>query len=172
MLRRLESLSEDDDDNSNVFEDLCSLTSERSIDDPELLKEKDPSGAKATADSLSGGAGVARCRGSATVPSPRRKQSPRKSASTSKARSSFGTYNSNHNAMEVRISSLEGELVKARSLIESLYAQQQKVEHLNGHEPDSESNADDDASASNVNEKTTSGLKFGKILGGVLGGRK
>ena len=174
MLRRLESLSEDDDDNSNVFEDLCSLTSERSIDDPVEMKKSDQLGAKAKACSLSSGTEVTRSRGSVTVPSPRRKPSPRKSASTSKARSSFGSNSSNHSAMEVRISSLEGELVKARSLIESLYAQQLKGKHLNGHElnNDSESDIDDDASAFKVNEKTMSGRKFGKILSGVLGGRK
>ena len=175
MLRRLESLSEEDDNNSNVFEDLCSLTSERSIDDPEEWKDSVPLKGGAKTGSLSScGAGVAHCRGSVTVPSPRRKPSPRKSATSSKTRSSFGSNNSNHSAMEVRISSLEDELVKARTLIESLYTQQRKAEHLDGDEAsnDTESDADDDASAYKVREKTTSGRKFGKILGGVLGGRK
>ena len=71
--------------------------------------------------------------------------------------------------VEKRITSLEDELVKARSMIASLQQQQQTQQSSSssGTAEEQDDDVDDDASAYQVTQ--VSGRKFGKLLGGVLG---
>ena len=149
---KLRTLSEEDDDSSSAASDECKEAQEP-------IKE---------ASSKSSSQKPRRAPPSVHSSSLRRKPSLRHGKS--KPTRELLKSNKEHNGAEERISSLEDELIKARSLIETLQAQQQqKQEHTSVTSEEEEDDVDDEASAYQVTE-VASGRKFGrKLLGGVLG---
>jgi len=153
-LDRLVTLSEDEDDSSDASDVM-------DTEEPGAATSKHSEGKRQPTNGSSSSSSSAHRtrRGSSSHhSSPRRKSAAPRPKTTKPV--------AQHDGVEKRITSLEDELVKARSMIASLQQQQQQSSGSSGT-AEAQDDVDDDASAYQVTE--VSGRKFGKLLGGVLG---